>query len=345
MAKQIFINDSIGTVEFPDTMSEQEIVKAIRFDILKESPETGETPKSESPVTVSTPIVNDGKSENRKQLEKVINEKLNPSPDINKLSFDANKITAQEELKRLQADKGYSIAIGKVNQAVSDFNTNPTEENRKKAIDAYESNKDIVDYYQSTAKIAGAELNQIQQLTQAPEENKSSARKQVEKVFNESQAIKETADAQITLQEALATGKSVKKIQEERGGRIARGTKNFLSGAVGTLQGDVAFLGEVTGLKGLKDASNLLKQQVERMSPEEMDIIDQIINAGGSSAAFIVPGLGTEALALRMPRMMSIANTLRIGVPTILEAAAEAGNTADQSRQEGKSDAEVKKAM
>lgn len=53
MGKQIRINDSIGTVEFPDTMSDEEIVKAIRFDILKESPEVGDAVQSESPTTVS----------------------------------------------------------------------------------------------------------------------------------------------------------------------------------------------------------------------------------------------------------------------------------------------------
>ncbi len=55
MDKKVFINDSVGTVQFPDTMSDDEIVKAIRFDILKESPDTGDTQKSASPVAVSTP--------------------------------------------------------------------------------------------------------------------------------------------------------------------------------------------------------------------------------------------------------------------------------------------------
>jgi hypothetical protein len=124
-------------------------------------------------------------------------------------------------------------------------------------------------------------------------------------------------------------------------GRIAG---SGLQGLSGVAEGVTSAL-DWAGVPGMKESSDALNKFTMQVAPNDPNYAEKLASGAASMAAFMIPGLGVakgaQAILNWSPK---IAKALMLGVPTVLEAVTEAGNTRSQMIRDGKDESTANKA-
>lgn len=182
-----------------------------------------------------------------------------------------------------------------------------------------------------------------------PETEVSPVRQVINRLFGDPDAVDPVTGQTEALLTAAGSREGMSGEQYRRelqGGNagIPRYGRDALSGAIRTIEGIVNAAGGVTDSSALLTGGSRISNYANDLMPpvpagEQPGFADQLAAGAGSTLTFFVPGLGiARGMAGMSGAAQRISAATGASVTTVLEAAAEAGNTYAQLRASGTGD-------